>query len=152
MTVSQIMLRGETAFDPTRSYATKAIRQKNQLGKKEEKRKEKNKKRKNRPPVIGGEEVIRSPSQLENNSVVSVILHLDQWGRDYSAPKPWRIIPCPVSNYFYDIQSMYTTVATAIYTLYNCIPSQYGSHFLLRKLISGQIRFYAYSWSIVLVL
>ena len=42
MTVSQIVLRGETAFDPTTSYATKAIRQKNQLGKIREKRKEKN--------------------------------------------------------------------------------------------------------------
>ena len=34
MTVSQIILKEETAFqDPTTSYATKAIRQKQQLGK-----------------------------------------------------------------------------------------------------------------------
>ena len=40
MTVSQIIWKGETTFDPTTSYATKALRQKNQLGKnKREKKK-----------------------------------------------------------------------------------------------------------------
>ena len=78
MTVSQIILKGETAFDPITSYATKATRQKNQLGKNKREKERKNKKRKKKTPVIGGEEVIRSPSQLENNSVVSFILHLDQ--------------------------------------------------------------------------
>ena len=43
MTVSQIILRGETAFqDPTTSYATKAIRQKKkQLGKNKREKKRK---------------------------------------------------------------------------------------------------------------
>ena len=143
MKVSQIFWKRRLHLIQLQTMLQKQEENINQLGKIRKKRKEKIRKKKKRPPVIGGEEVMWPPSQLENNSVMSVILRLDQWG-SYSAPRPWRITACPVSNYFYDTQSMY------IYFVQLYIFSMWELLFIAQNF--RQIRLCVYSSSFALEL